>query len=109
MKKFSLKKYKMFENKKYKTSPVFELLRSSNLIKTQTRIPTREELIICLMGKVGFSGHNIGKKTGFKINKVYRILKKANIKLWDFRHGKSQWGKSISNGCVDKVDKELGF
>jgi hypothetical protein len=59
------------------------------------------------MGKVGFSGRLISEKTGMSLNEVYKTLAKSKIKLWDFRHGKSKWGKSVSAACIDRVMKGI--
>lgn len=86
-------------------SPVFQIVKGD--LPANLRTPTREELICCLMGKVGFSGKNISRETGLNLREVYRVLERAKIKLWDFRHGKSQWGKMVTNACVDRVTEKL--
>lgn len=70
-------------------------------------VPTEEELVCCLMGKVGFSARNISKETGLTIRQVYFTLQKARIKLWDFRNGVSDWGKRVTKTCVKRVNEEV--
>ena len=64
---------------------------------------TEEEILCCLMGKIGFSAKCISRKTKLPIKEVWKTLKKAQIKLYDFRNGESQWGKVISNKCADTL------
>ena len=62
---------------------------------------SQEELLCLLMGKMGFSGRHISRRTDFSVRRVYNKLKKAGIKLWDFRNGKTQWSKSVTKNCTN--------
>lgn len=102
--KHSHLQYNKFNPNTTAQSPVFNTLqRIGTNHKIGKRSATREELICCLMGKVGFSGRFISNKTGLDLRYVYKTLKKVNIRLWDFRNGRTQWGRAVGNTCVERI------
>lgn len=58
----------------------------------------RENIELLLLARFGFSAKLISEKTGFSKGRISYRLKKGDIRLKDYRDGKTKLSKLVING-----------
>jgi len=58
-------------------------------------LDNRQDLRCVLLGMLGFAARHIASETGYTEGQVNYRLGLANVKVTDYRHGRSQAAKSV--------------